>query len=354
MKVLLLAPYPLRSTPSQRFRFEQYLSLLAAEGISIDVRPFLAPPAIRILHRPGHVAAKVAAVLRGSLRRLHDLVSVARYDLVFVHREAFPIGHPWIERILSAIGRPYVFDFDDAIYLNRTSDANRLWGRLKCAGKTVEIVRRARLVIAGNAHLASWTRGINPNVVRISTTIDTDSYRPRVSRREGPLCIGWSGSVTTVPYLRTIEGVLRDVQRRHGVRLRVIGDATYRLEGAEIEALPWREETEVTDLQEIDIGVMPVIDEEWALGKAGLKGMQYMALGIPTVMSPFGSGAELAEGGAAVLATSHQEWRDSLVRLIENEGERHALAEAGRRRVVERYSVQANLPRYREALLSCT
>ncbi len=353
MKVLLLAPYPLRTTPSQRFRFEQYLSLLAEEGISIDVRPFLTPPAIRILHRPGHIAAKIAAVLGGSLRRLRDLLSAARYDLVFIHREAFPLGHPWIERILDVIGRPYVFDFDDAIYLSRTSEANRLWTRLKCAGKTAEIVRRARLVIAGNTHLARWAGEINPNVVLISTTIDTDSYRPRESSREGPLCIGWSGSVTTVPYLRTIEGVLRDVQRQYGVRLRVIGDAGCRLEGAEVEALPWCEKTEVADLQEIDIGVMPVVDEEWALGKAGLKGMQYMALGIPTIMSPVGSGAEVAEGGAAVLAATPQDWHDSLVRLIRDESERRALGEAGRRRVVERYSVRANLPRYREALLSC-
>lgn len=353
MRVLLLAPYPLRTTPSQRFRFEQYLERLAADGIAIDVHPLLPPQALSILHKPGHVAAKVGAVFRGALRRVRDLLDAARYDLVFVHREAFPLGYPWVERLLAALGRPYVYDFDDAIYLSRTSEANRFWSRLKFAEKTADIARRARLVIAGNRYLAEWARQLNPRVELIWTTIDTDAYQPRTARPPGPLCIGWSGSVTTVPYFRTIEQVLARLQREHGVRLRVIGDAGYRLAGAEVEALPWREETEVTDLREIDIGVMPVVDEEWALGKAGLKGMQYMALAIPTVMSPVGSGAELAAGGAARLATTPEEWHETLAELIADEAERRRLAEAGRSRIVERYSVSANLPRYREALRSC-
>jgi len=351
-KVLLLAPYPLRSTPSQRFRFEQYLAPLAADGFDIDVRSFLDPPAMKIFHKRGHLAGKMAAVIGGALRRLRDLVGAKRYDVVFVHREAFPLGYPILERLLAALGRPYVFDFDDAIFLTHTTSANRFIAPFKFARKTAEIVRHARLVIAGNTYLADWARRHQEQVTIIPTTIDTDLYRQRTTKTNGRLCVGWSGSVTTIAYFRTIEGVLRDLQREFGVRLRVIGDASYRLAGAEVESLPWREETEVDDISEIDIGVMPVPDEEWARGKCGLKGLQYMALGIPTVMSTVGVGPELASGGAAVLAGDERGWRDSIASLIRDVEARRAYAEAGRTRVVERYSVRANLHRYREVLES--
>jgi glycosyltransferase involved in cell wall biosynthesis len=263
-KVLLLAPYPLRSTPSQRFRFEQYLAPLAADGFDIDVRSFLAPETMRIFHKSGHLTAKVAAVLAGAARRLRDIVLAKRYDVVFVHREAFPLGYPILERLLAALGRPYLFDFDDAIFLTHTTSANRFIAPFKFARKTAEIVRHAGLVIAGNNYLADWARQHQSRVTIIPTTIDTDLYRPRTSHANGRLCVGWSGSVTTIAYLRTIEDVLRDLQREFNVRLRVIGDASYRLAGAEVESLPWREQTEVADIGEIDIGVMPVPDEEWA------------------------------------------------------------------------------------------
>ena len=47
------------------------------------------------------------------------MTRASRYDLVLVHREVLPIGHPVIERILARSRHvPLVYDFDDAIYLS--------------------------------------------------------------------------------------------------------------------------------------------------------------------------------------------------------------------------------------------
>jgi glycosyltransferase involved in cell wall biosynthesis len=351
-KVLVLAPYPTGVAPNQRFRFEQYVGRLDAEGIHFDVSSFLSPRIIPVLHAPGHLIAKAGAVVRGMIRRVRDVYRARSYDAVLVSREATPIGYPWVERLLVALGVPYAFDFDDAIYLQNVSAANRGLGRLKFASKTAIIARHASLVIAGNPHLADWARRQGANVTLIPTTIDTDQYvlRSGSSEEQQPVCIGWSGSVTTSAYLDAIAPLLADLQRQHGIRIRVIGDSGYRIASASVDALPWRAESEVADLSAIDIGVMPLPDDEWARGKCGLKALQYMALGIPTVMSPVGVNRTIAGGDAARLADSLEEWREALTELILDRELRLSLGQRGRERVERDYSVAVMAPRWASAL----
>jgi glycosyltransferase involved in cell wall biosynthesis len=337
--------------PGQRFRFEQYVSALAGEGIELEVSSLFDVDTVRIIHTPGHTLRKVGALGRGLAVRLRDLAGLRRYDLAFVFREAYPLGPALLERAVRRLGIPYVFDFDDAIYLRNASAANRFVAPLKFPGRVAAIVRGAALTIAGNEHLARWAGAHNARVRIIPTTIDTDLYRPRPRQRaDHRVCIGWSGSSTTVPHLRTIAPVLARLARDEGVRLRVIGDDRFRIPGVPVEAVPWRVETELEDLGELDIGVMPLPDDEWARGKCGLKALQYMALGIPAVLSPVGVDERIARGGAALLASSPEEWESTLRRLVHDPELRERIGSAGRRRVEEEYSLRANLPRYVEAL----
>ena len=186
----------------------------------------------------------------------------------------------------------------------------------------------------------------------IPTTIDTDLYRPAAREDGERVCIGWSGSKTTIEHLKTVSDVLRDVQAEHGVRLRVVGDARFEIPGAEVESTDWSEDSELTDLGEMDIGIMPLPDEDWARGKCGLKALQYMALGISTVMSPVGVNSEIAEDGAALLAGDRDAWRRTLTELVTDADARGRLGEAGRQRVLERYSTDANEQALVDALKS--
>jgi glycosyltransferase involved in cell wall biosynthesis len=354
LRVLVLAPYPARTAPSQRFRFEQYLDPLIEEGFEFEVSTLLEPGGPALLNEPGHLGSKIAVTARAALRRFRDVARRGSFDLVFIHREAFPLGFPLFERSLAALGTPYIFDLDDAIYLPAVGDASGGFSSLRYPAKTKSIARHARLVTAGNRHLADWALQHNDDVRVIPTTIDTELYRAPPSHdstQEGrSVCVGWSGSRTTIRYLAPLVPILRELQLERGIRIRVIGDEHFTIPGAEVEALPWREQSEIEDLSAIDIGLMPLPDDEWARGKCGLKALQYMALGVSAVISPIGVNVDIARGGAAMLASGEGEWRDAILELIENAERRHELGERGRERVEESYSVRANLPRYREVL----
>lgn len=206
------------------------------------------------------------------------------------------------------------------------------------------------MVVAGSPHLAGWAREYARQVTVVPTTVDTDRYQVQERVASERICVGWTGSPTTIVHLRLLEPVLRALQRERGIRIRVIGDASYQIDGVEVESVDWRAASEVADLSTIDIGVMPMPDDEWSRGKCGCKALQYMGLGIPTVLSPVGVNREIAADGAAILASTEDEWLAALRGLIEDEALRRRVGDAGRNRVQERYSVAAVAPKWERAL----
>lgn len=347
MRVCIVAPYPLGHAPSQRFRFEQYLRPLARAGIECTVLPLMSPAMYQILYERGRHATKALRLAGALVWRLRDLLAARRYDVVYLHREAFPLGPPVIERLLARMGRALVFDFDDAIYLPNVSPANRWVERLKRADKTATIIRLSGSVVVGSAYLGAYAARYNPAVRVIPTTIDTDVYRPVKKRSRGPVCVGWSGSRTTIQHLQPLEGVLQALHERYGIHVKTIGDRRFRIDGIPVDARDWQEATELADLSEIEVGLMPLPDEEWAKGKCGLKALQYMALGIPTVCSPVGVNPEIVTDGVnGFLASKPEEWIEKIGWLIEDTRLRERIGEAARETVEARYSVRENLPKY--------
>ena len=152
------------------------------------------------------------------------------------------------------------------------------------------MMQRANHVITCTPHLDAFVRKFTSNTTDISSTINTETYVPMNKyTNEYTLTIGWSGSHSTSKYVYLLKEVLLELSKNHRFKLLVIGDSTFSIEGLDCEAIHWVEKTEVKDLQRIDIGIYPLPNEEWVLGKSGLKALQYMALGIPTVATNYGN-----------------------------------------------------------------
>lgn len=351
-KILFVAAHRPGRSPSQRFRFEQYLDHLAENGFEPMMSYLISESDDRAFYAPGHYATKAGILVKSAARRAADAIRATRCDIVFVQREAFMTGTTLFEWAFARSGARLVFDFDDAIWLPNVSSHNRMLGWLKDAGKTSRIIGMSDMVFAGNPHLAEYASAYNDRVRLVPTTIDTDEYRVRPGQGGPGVCIGWSGSPTTIQHFEHAVPALRELKRRFGERLRfkVIGDASYRNVELGVTGTPWRRETEVDDLVDIDIGIMPLPDDPWAKGKCGLKGLQYMALGIPTVMSPVGVNSEIvAHGENGYLASTTEQWVEVLSGLVEDAAARERVGMAGRRTVEERFSVASQ----RDVYLEC-
>jgi glycosyltransferase involved in cell wall biosynthesis len=349
IKVLFIAMHRPNRSPSQRYRFEQYFSFLEENGIQCELSYLISEADDQVLYQPGHYFGKLRILLKSILTRWKDVRVTSEYDFVFIQREAFFLGTAYFEKKFSQKETKVIFDFDDAIWLADESSHQGLLGRLKKPRKTSAIIALADKVIAGNTYLADYALRFNENVLVIPTTIDTERYKPGDKTQDSSVIIGWSGSFSTIKHFEEIVPVLLEIKKKYQqkVRFKLIGDANYRHHELGITGIEWQADTEVKDLQEFDIGIMPLPDNDWTRGKCGAKGLQYMGLGIATIMSPVGVNTDIIEDGVnGFLAENTEDWLRKLEKLIEFPEFRKELGVAGRKTVVEEYSVEANKEKY--------
>jgi glycosyltransferase involved in cell wall biosynthesis len=342
------------TSPGQRYRLEQWEPLLRDRGVEITYAPFESDELHATVYQPGQLGQKLKLVSKSLLGRSSLLSKVKDYDVVYIFREAALLGPAVFERLIHQRGVPIVFDFDDAIFVSYKSPSNGYLSYLKFAGKTRTICRLSSHVMVGNPYLAEYASQVNDKVTIIPTTIDTTKYQP-LSRRDdsGPIVIGWTGSHSTVQHLETLQSALQKLATRETFRLRVIGTPTFELKGVEVEAMKWHSETELEDLSAVDIGVMPLPDDNWSKGKCGLKALQFMALGIPTVCSPVGVNTDIIQDNEnGFIAGSEDEWVEKLSQLVQSRELRKRLGDAGRRTVEEKYSAASQAPRVYEVFKS--
>ena len=354
MRVLALMPGLYDTSPGQRYRLEQWEPLLRERGVEITYAPFEDDELHSVVYKPGQMGKKLQLVSRNLARRLSTISKARKYDLVYILREAALLGPAFFERLLYQQRVPFVFDFDDAIFVTYRSPSNGYLSYLKFASKTKTICRLASHVMVGNPYLAEYAGQVNDKVTVIPTTIDTEKYRlsePRDS--DGPLTIGWTGSYSTVQHLDTLRGALKKLAETENFRLRVIGTPAYEIAPVNVEAMQWRAATELEDLSAIDIGVMPLPDDKWSKGKCGLKALQFMALGVPTICSPVGVNTDIIQDNEnGFLAATEAEWVEKLTRLLRSAELRRRLGQAGRATVEEKYSAVTQAPRVYEIFRS--
>jgi glycosyltransferase involved in cell wall biosynthesis len=355
LRVLALASYPVEAAAT-RYRLVQFLPLLAERGIVLDVRPFLDSRLFASLYQRSELARTAVGLLRAAVRRLGDVVAARGTDVLLVQREAMILGPPLFEWLMTRLGNcPMVLDLDDATYVSyRSPTYGRLGTILKWPGKTDWLIRRATVVTCGNQTIAGYVAEQGARAIVIPTVADTERFRP-APRPEGgdePV-VGWVGTHSTFPYLESIFPALQRLAEIHRFRLKIVGSGRkeIRIPGVSVEALVWDLEREVQDFQSFDIGLYPIVADGWSSGKSGFKSIQYMAVGIPYVVTPVGACAEIGELGVTHLcASSTDEWCEALARLLSDGESRRRMGEAGRRHALRHYTVTAQVEKLANAL----
>ncbi|MBN1526113.1 MAG: glycosyltransferase [Candidatus Omnitrophica bacterium] len=353
-RVIFIVPYP-KEGASVRLRVEQFLPVLDKAGIRYAVRPFLTSRFYGILYEKGHAIGKFLLFIFCSCRRLVDLARALFYDIVFIHREMFPIGPPLFEAALFLFGKKVIFDFDDAIYLPPEGSA-KIMSMMKCPWKTDFIIKHSSLVIAGNEFLRDHARLLNKNVSIIPTCIDTDKYNGPGPAKGGKddVVIGWIGSHTTRVYLKNLErAFLSLLDKYKDLKICLVGSRSDGISHERIIIREWSLDTERDDIRSFDIGIMPMPDTDWTKGKCGFKAILYMTCGLPVVASPVGTNLDIIDDGInGFLAGSVEEWIRKLSMLVEDPALRDAMGRKGREKALKEYSLASNAPLFYKNLES--
>ena len=343
--ILFLVPYPLGIAPSQRFRFEQYFEALKEAGFTYEVQPFLDDRAMLYLYEPGKFLRKVWKVKLGLLKRIWQLFVLSKYDYVFVHREAAAIGPPIFEWLITKVfRRKLIFDFDDAIWLENTSSTNSVMSFFKRYENANNTCKWAHRVSCGNQYLANHASQFNQSVVVNPTTIDTINHHNRTKEYGNEkLVIGWTGTHSTIKYLENLVPLLAELEKDYDFELLVIADQKPSFQLNSLRFVPWNKSSEIDDLLRMDVGIMPLQNDKWANGKCGFKALQYMALGIPAVVSPVGVNTKIVDHEKnGWICDSLEEWKRTFIQILSDRSQLVSCSKAARTKIEEHYSVKSN------------
>lgn len=351
-KILIICPYPEAVAPGQRLKYEQYFDSWKREGYSLTLSPFMSLGFWNIVYQKGNFFLKAFYTLMGYFRRVFDILRAPFYDGVYIFLWVSPFGLPIFERLLLMANKNIIYDIDDMVFLGHVSDANKFILKLKGRSKMMLLMKKSKHVITCTPKLDEVVRQYNQNTTDISSTIDTELYQPKKNYQLGEtITIGWSGSHSTSKYLHLLDDVIKELSKKHKIKLKVIGDSDFTMEGVQVEAKEWKLENEVEELLEFDIGLYPLPNESWVYGKSGLKALQYMALGIPTIATDIGANKRIIVNGEnGILVDNFADWEKKIEELISNPTKRQEMGKEARNTVVSRFSIKANESLYLDIL----
>jgi glycosyltransferase involved in cell wall biosynthesis len=342
MRLLALPRYE-RLGASSRVRMYQYMPYLAMHGIHVEASAFLCDDYVTRLYSGRGRGGRILAAYS---RRLRALRHIARFDLIWLEKEALPWMPAWAERRIERLRIPYIVDYDDATFHHY--DSHRLPAVRGILGHKIdEVMRRAAIVVVGNDYLAGRAKTAGAQRVEIvPTVVDLDHYPIARVERNSKFTIGWIGTPVTAPYIRVAERGLAAVCRGDAGRLLTVGSGPFEMPGIEMEVREWTEATEASDMQCMDAGIMPLPATGWERGKCGYKLIQYMACEKPVAASPVGVNCQIVDHEVdGYLASTPEEWEHALISMRDDPDLRAGMGRAARDKVERTYSLQVTAPR---------
>ncbi|MDC0922998.1 glycosyltransferase family 4 protein [Gammaproteobacteria bacterium] len=329
---------------SSRMRLLQYIPAIERAGHSVTVAPLLSNNYIKELQNNQRTVLKI---LWAYIRRIRLLVSCRDADLIWIEKECFPWIPAWFERMLLPANIPYVLDYDDAVF-HLYDQHNFFFIRALLKNKHFALIQRAASVIVGNNYLYQYaSKTNNSKIFIVPTAIDLDHYdyaaEPLISSNF-KVCFGWIGQESTAYNLLPLSRTFTDFADQYNVFFSAIGIDADRMQ-LPMKSTPWSFETEVAELKNFDVGMMPLENGVFERGKCGYKLIQYMASGLPVIASPVGVNNQIVQHGInGFLVDTLEEWQSAILSLILDPQKRYEMGCAGRKIIEQEYCIQVTAP----------
>ncbi len=286
---------------STRFRLMQHRPLLAERGIQLET-------------------------VEGARIDASTLEKIANADLVINQKCVLSVS--WAKRVRQA-ARRLVFDFDDAIY-TRPGKPYSLTTRWRLNYRLKQWLGCSDLVIAANEFLKDYaqTKARNTEIIRMA--IDLSSFTPIPKPKASDITIGWVGAPNNLHHLERLDNTLKNLIRRFPqVKLAVFSGAKPNLK-CPYTYVNFTPNGEASFIQQLDIGLLPLSNEEYSHGKSPIKALQYLACGVPVIGNVYGATSEILTPLNSIAVHEDQEWEEALIELIANRPRAAMLGRSGR------------------------
>ena len=353
-KILFLNPYPFNSQAGQRFKFEQHYGKLRFNDYSIRTNSFFDMNTYLILYKKHNTLNKVIGTIKGYIRRVFLIFNLRNYDYLYVHMWVVPFGGPLFEKIYRFFGKKLIYDFEDNILSLNNYHYNSISDILRKKNKIVYLIKNYDNIITSSKYLELKSNEISKknNCKYICASIDTKRFNVRKNHiKKDVVNIGWTGTYTTIKYLKLFEKTLFEINKIRKIKLIVIGNFEYNNTKLISEFIHWNHDTEIQDLLKLDIGLYPIQEDEWSKGKSGLKALQYMALGIPCIATNFGNIKKIISNNInGYLINDDQQLYQTLINLIDNHDLRNKIGNNSIKLINKSYSIDAINQQYLDVI----
>lgn len=274
------------------------------------------------------------------------LFKIKKGDIVFVQLEILPIFPSLLERYLKWRKIPFVIDFDDAFF-DFYEKSNSKLVTLFLKNKFSNVVALADWNITGSVYLTEYAKKRSSRVTEIPTSVLFQDYEYSIVKDRNIFTIGWIGSPSTSKFIDDIADVIIDFLDKFDSQLLLIGyEGSLFKDHPNINHKPWELETEIKLLNQIDVGIMPLRNNGFSLGKCGFKLIQYMACGKPTISTPLPANVNIDGGMGNLFANTEQEWFQCLEKVYSQHQDFEKIGIANKERVHNFYSIEANSQNY--------
>lgn len=317
-------------------------------------------------------------------------------DLVVMHRPATEAWFNFI-RLMQKYGKLFVADYDDNPF--KTSPLNPFYGSIGVeeveyvwpdgtkewlwrdgqtsstgSGKVIFKIeknihyretfrsnfKKADMVTTTTQELADEFKLLNKNTVVLPNVITPDWFPtiPPFEKREVRIC--WQGGAAHYEDLFFIQPVITRILQKHdNVKFVYYGDSRFEkifkdCDKNKIEFHNWSSHDVYPyklSLLNCDIGLCPLVDNEFNRAKSAIKWMEYSMVGMATIASDIPPYSKvISSGNTGILCKEDEkEWEDAIEKLIKSKVERHAISCQAKEEVLKNHNIETKIHLWNDA-----
>lgn len=255
--------------------------------------------------------------------------------------------------------KPFLMEIDD--YVSDIPVENAGFQQLRPGGMRhrvmMEQMRMSDALIVSTPYLASQYEGMNENIHVIPNSIDFEEWdNAYESQKKGPRTrIGWIGGGSHNADLEMVRPVIEELCKDdvwfyciHGVpeSFKGMRNVYWTHKWSKINLYP-----KFLASFKFDIGIAPLVDNNFNRGKSNLRWLEYSALKIPTVASPLPDFERAIEQGkTGFLASDLDSWAKHLKDLIASDSLRKEIGRNAYQSIKQNFNVRKTSTNYMRLL----